>query len=74
MHQMVLGILRQHHQVANMVGVLWNLDTQGILHGAHRGQGVHPGADTAYPFGEGPGITWIAALQDDLQTPPHITG
>ena len=51
-----------------------NLDAQGILHGTHRGQGVNPGADTAYAFGEGPGIARIATLQYDLETTPHITG
>jgi hypothetical protein len=74
MHQMVLGILRQHHQVADVVGILGNLDTQGVLHCTHRGQGMHPGADTAYAFGEGPGVARIAALQYHLETTPHITG
>ena len=74
MHQMVLGILRQHHQVADVVGVLGNLDAQGILHGAHRGQGVHPGTDTADTFRERPGVTRVAPLEDDFQAAPHGAG
>ena len=74
MHQMVLGILRQHHQVADMVGVRGNLNTQGILDGTHRGQCMHPGTDTADTFGEGPGVARIAPLQYDLKATPHGTG
>ena len=74
MHQMVLGVLRQHHQVADVVGVLGNLDAQRILDGAHRGQRVHAGTDTADTFRKRPGITRVASLENDFQTAPHGAG
>ena len=72
MHEMILGLLSQHHQVADVVGVRRYVDAQSVFYGAHRCQGMHPRANAANPLGKRPRITWIATLQYDLQAAPHI--
>jgi len=73
-HQVVVHVQVQLHQVADGVGVLGNLDRQRILDGAHRGQRMGAGAHAADAFGEGPGIARVTALEDDLQAAPHGAG
>ena len=71
MHKMVLGLQSQLHNVANGIGILWNLDVKRILHRPYRGQRMGSGADTANPLGESPGIAGVAALQNHFQPTPH---
>ena len=73
-HQMVVRVERQLHDVADGVGVLRDPDVERVLDGAHRGQGVRAGAHTADALGEGPGVARIATAQDHLQTAPHGAG
>ena len=73
-HQVIMGLEGQLHEVADGVGVLGDLDTEGVLYRPHAGEGMGAGADATDALGEGPGITWVAALEDDLQPAPHGTG
>ena len=60
MHDVVLHVLGAEHQVADQFGVGRNDDAQRVLDGAHRGQGVHGGADAAGALGKRPGVARIA--------------
>ena len=73
-HDVVMHVQRRVHQVADDVGVLGDLDADGVFDGAHGGQGVNARANAADAFDEGPGVTRIAALQDDFETAPHRAG
>jgi hypothetical protein len=70
-HQVVVRVQRGMHQVADDVGVVGDVDLQRVFHRAHRDQRVRAGADAADALDEGPGITRVAALEDDLQPAPH---
>ena len=74
MHQVILGILRQHHQVTDRVGILRNLNTQRVLYRPDRSQRMHTGTDTADTLREGPGIARVTPLENDLQSAPHVAG
>ena len=73
-HQVIVHIQVQLHQVADGVGVLGNLDRQRIFHRAHRSQRVRAGTHAADTLGEGPRIARIAAFQDHFQAAPHGAG
>ena len=74
MHDMIMHLQRELHQVADRIGVFRDLDLQRVFDRAHRGQRVGAGADAAYPLGEGPGVARVAAAQDDLDAAPHRAG
>ncbi len=70
----VLHLLESPDHGADELGVLRHLDPEGVLDGAHRGDGVHRGADAADPLSEDPGVPRVAALEDDLDSPEHGAG
>ena len=74
MHDVVVHLQRQLHDIADGIGVFRDLDRQRVFDRAHRGQRVGAGADAADPLGEGPGVARIAAAQDDLDAAPHRAG
>jgi len=71
MHQMVMHLQRELHDVADRVGVLGDVDLQRVFHRAHRGQCMGAGAHAADALGKGPCIARIAPLQNHLQPAPH---
>jgi hypothetical protein len=74
MHDMVVYILRTDHEVADQLCVFRNLVVERILNGAYRGDAVHQRAYAADALRERPGITRIAAAQDDLDAAHHRAG
>ena len=70
-HHVILQVLGAKHQVADHFGIRRNLDPQGVLHGADRGQRMHGGTDTTGPFGKGPGVARVPAFQDQLEAADH---
>jgi hypothetical protein len=73
-HDMVMDELGADHQVADQLRIRRDLDTERILHPAHRCNAVYQRADTADALGEGPGIARVAAAQDDLDPAHHRAG
>ena len=73
-HQMVVHVERGIDQVAHDVGVLRDLDPEGVLDAAHGRKGVNARADAADAFDEGPGVARVAALENDLEASPHRAG
>ena len=71
MHEMVVHLQRELHDVADRVGVLGDRDADRVLDSADRGQRMRAGADAAYPLGEGPGVARVAIAQDHLDAAPH---
>src|SRR5208282_6569066 len=74
MDDVILHHLGEEEHVADDLGVLGDLDAEGILDCTHGSQGVDGGADAADAFAEGPGVTWVAALEDNLEAAPHGAG
>ena len=73
-HQMVLYVQGCIHQVADDVGVLRDLDADGVFDGAHGCKRVNAGADAADAFDERPGVARIAPLENHFETAPHRAG
>src|SRR6202049_842062 len=71
MNHMVLDILRQLHDVANDLRIFWNGNPESVLHSPNRRQRMHGGAHAADALAKRPCIAGIAALQNDLDSPPH---
>ena len=67
----VLHALRADDQVAQQPRVGRRHRTDGVFDGANRGDGVHGGAHAADALREGPGVTRIAPLQDQLDPAEH---
>ncbi len=65
-HQMVMVHQAELHHVADDVGVVRNLDAQGVFHRLHGGHGVSAGADAADAFHKSPGVAGVAPFQDDF--------
>lgn len=74
MHHMVVDELRRDHDVADELGVRGNLVSQSELDGAHRCDAVNHRAHAAESLREGPGIAWIAAVQDQFDATHHGAG
>ena len=74
MHEVIVGLQGQLHDVANGIGILRYLDPERVFHRAHRSQRMGTGAHTTNPFGKGPGIARVTALQDHFQSAPHRAG
>ena len=70
----VLDELNPFDNVAQDAGVVWNGDFQRVFHGAHGGERVDGGADTAGALRDGPGIARVASFQDDLDAAEHRAG
>ena len=70
-HQVILRIQGQVHDVADRVRVLGDLDLQRVLDRANRRQRVHAGAHAADALHERPCVARITAAEDDLQAAPH---
>ena len=68
---MVLHILAGADDVADQVGILWNLDAERIFDGAHRRQRVNRRAHAADPLRPDPGFARIAAAQDQFNPTKH---
>jgi hypothetical protein len=67
----VLNALGRDDQVAEDPRIGRRLRADRVFHRSNRSDRVHRRADTADALGEGPGITWVAALEDDLDTAKH---
>ena len=65
-HQMVMVHQAELHHIADDIGVVRDVDAQGVFHGMHRGQGVGAGADAADALHKSPGVAGVSALEDDL--------
>ena len=64
----------EHDQVAEDPRVGRRLRTDRVFDGADRSDRVHRRADPADALGKGPGITRVAALEDDLDSAEHGRG
>ena len=73
-HQVVLHVERRIHQVADDVGVLRDLDADGVFDRTDGRESVNAGADAADAFDERPGVAGVTALQNDLEAAPHGAG
>jgi hypothetical protein len=67
----VVQRVRNQNEIADVLGVERHLELQGVFHRAHAGHGMHRGAHAAEALGEEPGIAWIAAFENVLDTAPH---
>src|SRR3954447_1946600 len=74
MDDVIVQAVRGEHQVADVLRVERDLQVEGVLHGAHRGDGVDGGADAADALGEQPRLARVTPLQDDLDAAPHLAG
>ncbi len=74
MHEVVLRVLRQHHQVADRVRIGRYIDTECVFDGAARNQRMNAGADTADTLRKCPGVTRVTTLQNHFQPAPHVAG
>ena len=70
----VVHRVRQDDQVADVLGVQRNFHLERVLDRAHRGDGMHGGADAADALRDGPGVAWIASQQNQLDATPHLAG
>ena len=73
MDQMIVDPEGKLHQVSDDIGVFRDLDAEGVLYGVDRGQGVRARAHAADALHKGPGVSRIAILDDDFDTPEHGT-
>src|SRR3989339_1260313 len=71
---MVMHLQCFGHDLADQVGVFGDDDAQRVFHGTHRGQRVAAGTNPANALHESPGVTWVAAFENDLQPAPHGAG
>ena len=69
----VLYRQRRSHDVADVVGVLRDLDAESILYGAQGAQSVCARADAADALDVRPGIARVAVLHDELEAAPCRT-
>ena len=74
MHEVIMHLQRQLHDVADRVGVLRDRDSERVLDRAHGGQRVRARADAADALCEGPGVPRVAPAQDHLDPAPHRAG
>ena len=72
MNNRVVHGVRRDDQVADELRVERNFHLQRVLDRAHRGDGVHRGADAANPLRDGPSVARIAAQQDQFDAAPHL--
>jgi hypothetical protein len=73
-HHMIVDVLRTYHQIADEFGVLWNVDTQGVLHGSDRGKSVNHRTNSTDTLRDVRSIAWITTLHDNFNAPSHCTG
>ncbi len=73
-HDVGLDVPRSGEEVADQPGVRGDGHAEGVLHGAHGGEGVDPGAHAADSLGEEPGVAGIAAAEDELHPAEHRPG
>ena len=66
--------VRGQNEIPDVLRVERDLETDRVLHRAHRGDGVDGGADAADPLREQPRLARVAPLQDDLDAAPHLAG
>ena len=74
MHHMIVHELRGDHEIADELRVGGDGIFQGIFDGAHRGEPVDQRTHPADTLRKGPGIAWIAALQNDFDAAHHGAG
>jgi len=72
-HHMIVDAVGSDDQIADQLGVERDLQVQGVLNRAHRGDGMHRGADTADALGVEPGVARVASGEDGLDAAPHLT-
>ena len=73
-NDVVLDRQRRCHDVADVVGVLRDLDAEGILDSAKGTQSVCARADAADALDVSPGVARVAVLHDELEAAPCRTG
>ena len=66
-HDVVLHELHALQKIADHVGCGGDPEVERVLHGPHRGERVDHRAHAADALREGPGISRVTALQDDLE-------
>ena len=66
--------MRSHHQVADILSIEGNFQIQRVFDRPDRGNSMNGRSDPANSLGKDPGIPGIAALQDDFNAAPHLSG
>ena len=70
-NDVIVQRVRNQNEIADVLGVEPALRAQGVFDGAHARHGVDGCAHAAEALGEEPGVAWIAALKNVLDTAPH---
>ena len=74
MHDMVLHRQRCRHDVADIIGILRNSNTQSVLNRTDRAQSMSRGANAANTLDISPGVTGVTILHNQFQAAPGGTG
>src|SRR5208282_4962705 len=71
MHDVIVQCVPDENQVADVLRVCRNLELERIFNGAHRGDGVDRGANSAEALRKNPAFAGIASEQNRLDSAPH---
>jgi len=72
MNNVIVLKLGSHQEIANNTRIGWDFNTNGIIDGPHRGQGMGVRSDPARALHKVMGITGITSLQNQLNAPEHL--
>ena len=74
MNNVIKYAVSSHNQVTDILCIQGNLQVQCVLDRPDRGNGMNGRSDPAYPLGKNPGISGIAALENNFDAAPHLSG
>ena len=66
MHQVIMVHEAELHEVADDIGVIGDVNAEGVFNGLHGRQGMGARAHAADALGKGPGVTRVAAFKDNF--------
>ena len=71
MNDVILHILDGFNNIAHHARIGGNFNPEGIFDSSHGAECVYSRSNTADALGKGPGVSWVAAFENGLNTAPH---